>query len=101
MRTKDEIESILTSCPFPEEKKIGSYFILLNQAPEKGLVDETLKKTFPNEEFIITNNCVYIFYTLGAGKAKLGINWFEKKLKVKAIGRNYRTMAKLIEMATV
>lgn len=48
----------------------------------------------------ITNTCIYIFYALGAGKAKLGVNWFEKKLNVKATARNYRTMAKLLELTT-
>ncbi len=98
VRSKDDIKTILEACPFPKEKKIESYYIMLNEAPKKNLVVEVSQQTFPNEEFIITNNCVYIFYTLGAGKAKLGINWFEKKLKVKATARNYRTMVKLLSL---
>ncbi len=98
VRSKEEVKAILDDCPFSEEKKVVSYFIMLSETPEKNLIDETAKQIFPNEEFVITNNCIYIFYALGAGKAKLGINWFEKKLKVKATARNYRTMAKLIEM---
>ena len=100
VRSKEEIKAILDDCPFPEEKKVVSYFIMLSETPKKDLIDETSKQILPNEEFVITNNCVYIFYALGAGKAKLGINWFEKKLKVKATARNYRTMAKLIDMST-
>jgi len=95
---KDEIKAILDNCPFPEEKEVESYFILLSEIPEKDLIDEISQQAFSNEEFIITNSCVYIFYTLGAGKAKLGINWFEKKLKVKATARNYRTMVKLLSL---
>ena len=99
IRTKDEIEIILDNCPFPEEKKIESYYIMLSEAPDKNLANETSQQKFANEEFSITNNGVYIFYTLGAGKAKLGINWFEKKLKVKATARNYRTMVKLLSLS--
>ena len=101
VKSKEEIKAILDNCPFPEEKKGVSYFIMLSEIPEKDLIDETSKQIFPEEEFIITKNCIYIFYALGAGKAKLGVNWFEKKLKVKATARNYRTMAKLLEMTIV
>jgi uncharacterized protein (DUF1697 family) len=99
VRSKEEINDILDNCPFEEEKKVASYFIMLSEVPDKDLKDEILVQIFPNEEFIITNKCVYIFYALGAGKAKLGINWFEKKLKVKATARNYRTMTKLLSLS--
>jgi len=99
VRSKEEIETILDACPFPEEKKIASYFIMLSEAPEKNLIEEISKEILKGEEFIITKNCIYIFYALGAGKAKLGVNWFEKKLKVKATARNYRTMVKLLSLS--
>jgi len=99
VRTRDELSTIFNNCPFPEEKKVESYFIMLNEAPEKELIDEISQQIFPNEEFVTTNESVYIFYSLGAGKAKLGVNWFEKKLKVKATARNYRTMVKLLAMS--
>jgi uncharacterized protein (DUF1697 family) len=50
-------------------------------------------------EFHIEADCVYIYYSEGAGKTKRGNNFFEKTLKVKATARNYRTMAKLLAMA--
>ncbi|MDN3491203.1 DUF1697 domain-containing protein [Winogradskyella bathintestinalis] len=95
IRTPLVLESILNNCPFSEEKKTNSYFIILKQPPEATLIEAIAKQNFPNEEFIITENCVYIYYSLGAGKAKLGVNWFEKKLKVIATARNYKTMIKL------
>ena len=98
VKSKEEIKTIIDNCPFPEEKKIASYFILLSQIPEKDLIDEISEYKALNEEFIIANNCVYIYYAFGAGKAKLGVNWFEKKLKVKATARNYRTMLKLLSL---
>lgn len=98
--TKLKLDTILINCPFSEEKKVNSYFIILSEVPKKDFVDEIYKQSFPNEEFIITENCIYIFYPFGAGKAKLGVNWFEKQLKVKATARNYRTMAKLLQMSS-
>ncbi|WP_179004655.1 DUF1697 domain-containing protein [Winogradskyella forsetii] len=100
VKTRTELDLIFKHCPFPEAQKVESYFIVLSQKPNKDLVDDIAQKVYPNEEFVITNECVYIYYVLGAGKAKLGVNWFENRLKVKATARNFRTMAKLLEMTT-
>ncbi len=99
VKTVDQIQQIITHSPFSEEKLLKSYFILLKTEPERDHVLEIQKMSTPDEEFLITSNVVYIFYALGAGKAKLSNNWFEKKLNVKATARNYRTMAKLLELA--
>ncbi len=75
-----EIKSILYNCPFSEEKKQKSYFILLKSKPTTETVLETSKSSSQKEEFVITNSCIYIYYDLGAGKAKLGTNFFERKM---------------------
>lgn len=100
VKTSEEIASILKDCPFSEEKRAKSYFVLLHSNPEAQAAAEIRELSSTAEEFKITNPCVYIYYAVGAGKAKLGNNWFEKKLKVKATSRNYRTMAKLLDMTT-
>jgi len=95
-----EIKSVFNNCPFSEEKKEKSYFILLKSRPTNEVILETIKLSSLNEEFVITGFCVYIYYSLGAGKSKLGINFFERKLKVKGTSRNFRTMKKLLEMSS-
>ncbi len=99
VKTALEIKGILDNCPFAEEKKAKSYFILLQSPPDILVVEEIQKRSTPEEEFTITPNCVYIHYAVGAGKAKLGNNWFEKKLGVSATSRNYRTLTKVLELA--
>lgn len=101
LKTKAELEIILNNCPFNQDKKESSYFIMFKEVPKKELIAEISNQSFPNEEFIITENCIYIFYALGAGKAKLGVNWFENKLNVKATARNYRTMLKLLSLSDI
>ena len=100
VKTASEINSILDDCPFPQEKKEKSYFVLLQSVPSFSTISETKKINYPNEEFVITNSCVYLFSELGAAKAKLSTNLFERKLKVKATARNYNTMVKLLSMAS-
>jgi len=100
VKTPSEIKSILDDCPFPQEKKEKSYFVLLQSVPSSSTISEIEKVSYPNEEFIITNSCVYLYSELGAAKAKLSTNFFERKLKVKATARNYNTMVKLLSLAT-
>ena len=94
-----EVETILAACPFSEEKKIASYFTLFNQSPSKDLMKEVSNLIYPNEEFVITENCVYFFSEKGYNEIKCNNNFFEKKLRVLATTRNYRTLVKLLELA--
>ncbi len=99
VKTISEIEIILTSCPFSEEQKAASYFTLLNKAPSNDLANEVSMLIYPHEEFVITQNCVYFFSEKSYSDAKCNNNFFEKKLKVTATTRNYRTLVKLLELA--
>jgi uncharacterized protein (DUF1697 family) len=94
-----ELSKIASKCPFSDEKCKKSYFILLEESPLRENIELTNGFSNSDEEFYITNDCIYIYYAVGAGKAKMGINFFEKKLKVIATARNYRTMTKLLTLA--
>ncbi|HPE84122.1 MAG TPA: DUF1697 domain-containing protein [Aequorivita sp.] len=99
VKTADAIEKILKDCPFEEAKKAEAYFMLLATPPKKELMEAVSEISYPNEEFMLTPDCVYIHFGNGYGNAKLNNNFFEKKLEVAATTRNYRTLAKLVEMA--
>jgi len=96
----EDLQKIFDNCPFSEERKANSYFMMLYAAPEKDLVIEVSKLSYANETFIITNNVIYFYYSLGFGKAKCNTNFFERKLKVTATARNYKTMVKLLSLHT-
>ena len=102
VKTRTEIKKILDSNPYNDPEDLASnkiYFILLQELPQKEDIETTSTIVFENEKFIITPECVFIRYDLGAGKAKCGINFFESKLKVATTSRNYRTMMKLLELS--
>ncbi len=98
VRTPVNIQNILVACPFSEDKRINSYFTLLHSTPDNTLIAETCLTSYPNEEFHITDNCVYFFSSTGYGNAKCNNNFFERKLKVTATTRNYKTMVKLLSL---
>ncbi|AUP80200.1 DUF1697 domain-containing protein [Flavivirga eckloniae] len=100
VKTPKELQQVFDECPFPEEKKTNSYFTLLYSIPDTALVKEAAEMSYPNEEFVITNNCIYFYCSIGYGKAKYNNNFFERKLKTTSTARNYKTMVKLLEMTS-
>lgn len=99
IQTREMFQNIFDACPFPEEKKVRSYFMLLYDVPTLEVVKETLKISCRNEAFIITDFCVYFYSTVGYGKSKYNNNFFERTLKVTATTRNFKTMVKLLAMS--
>ena len=101
LKNTEGLLQIFDDCPFPEEKKVNSYFTMLYTVPDKNLVEDVSQISYPNEEFIITESCIYFYCSIGYGNAKFNSNFFERKLKTTATARNYKTMVKLIAMSSV
>ncbi|WP_435315278.1 DUF1697 domain-containing protein [Cellulophaga fucicola] len=93
------LQTIFKNNPFTAEEEKETYFVLLKSAPNTVLISEVNKGTYATEKFVITNSCIYLRCLNGAGKAKCNNNFFERKLKVQATTRNYKTMVKLIEIS--
>lgn len=98
VKSQQELKSIFDNCPFSEDKKKNSYFMIFLESPKEELIKEMSLIKYPNEEFYMTKNCIYFYCSLGYGRTKFNSNFFERKLKVSATARNYKTMVKLIEM---
>ena len=97
--TGSKIEAILLANPYvnrTEERNV--YFVLLKQSPAKDVIEAFNQLDFVNEDFHITDACVYLCCKKGYGNAKLNNNFVERKLKVQATTRNLRTLNKLVEM---
>lgn len=95
----NEIKEILEANPFAEKEEENKlYYVLLKKAPEKDLVAQFEEVNYPNEDFQVTEKCVYLMCKKGYGNAKLNNNLIEQKLKVEATTRNHKTMQKLLEM---
>lgn len=99
-KSRDELQVIFDACPFSGAKKEDSYFILLSDIPKQSLVEIVTDITFENEEFVIIKDCIYVHASLGYRNSKFNMNWFEKKLKIKATSRNYKTMVKLLSLSS-
>jgi len=98
-KTRKELQIIFDTCPFSEKKKENSYFVMLSDIPNVELLSLVSDITYENEEFVIMNDCIYFHSSVGYGRTKFNMNLFEKKLKVKATSRNFKTMVKLLSLS--
>lgn len=96
IRTVEEWKRVIEQNPYPVNEEKLLYFTFLNQTPEN--TDIQINGT-KDDEFTIAEDVVYLYCLGGYGKTKLSNNLFERKLKVTASSRNYKTTMKLLELA--
>jgi uncharacterized protein (DUF1697 family) len=95
-----KLKIIINNAVFSNVENANSYFVFLKNNPSEIFIENLKSETYENESFVITDACIYLSCTKGYGKAKCNNNFFEKKLKVQATTRNYKTMQKLLEMSS-
>lgn len=101
IRTPEEITQIIENNPFMDDESkdpTRTYFTILSGTPEAELVSKVQEKKYASEEVVFGEHVIYFHSPLGYGDAKMNNNFFEKKLKVSATTRNWKTLNKLIEM---
>jgi uncharacterized protein (DUF1697 family) len=98
--TRQGLKRIFDNCPFSEEKKKASYFMMLHEKPEDDIVKVASEKVYDGEEYEIIDDCIYYYCQKGFGQAKFNANFFERKLNTFATARNYNTMVKLLSLST-
>ena len=94
-------EKAAAANPFPaaeaEPKTLHLYFLAATpQNPDLSLLD-SLKKD--NEQYQLTDNVFYLYAPDGIGRSKMAER-VEKALGVAATARNWRTVGKIIAMAS-
>ena len=98
VKTDAEFKAIYAACPFQNEEKEKSYFMMLDGIPDASDLTEISKLEYNGEKVNITKNCIYFYSANGYGRTKFNSNFFERRLKVNASARNHKTMLKLLVM---
>ncbi len=99
--TPEYLNKVINESPYLKDKnreKSKMYFAFLYSNPTTENIDKLSQHTFEGEEIIIQDTMTYLYYEVGAGRAKLSNNFIESKLKLTSSARNYNTVVKLIEM---
>jgi uncharacterized protein (DUF1697 family) len=99
--TQSKIEEAIIGNPFNSSKidfsKVSVTF--LDTVPKNNSIENIENFQGKNEEFVISENVIYLYCPDGFGKTKLRNNFFEKKMKVTATSRNWKTTNKLLEIS--
>ncbi len=95
-RTITEWKKTIAKNPYPTENHKILAFAFLSEIPKVTSIEVNGTK---DDEYTIIDDVVYIYCPGGFGNSKLSNNLFERKLKVIATTRNYRTTMKLLELA--
>ena len=101
IRTDEELRSIVANNPFVKEPnieldKLHVTFMLDIPDPSTVLLLDVKKEE--NEKFLIISKEVYLYCPNGYGNTKLTNGMFEKKLKVFATTRNWKTINSIVEI---
>jgi len=103
IRTKEELEKILSQNPFTKEKSIDLkklHVTFLSETPDREKVVQIEEVDFSPDQFIIKGKEIYLHIPNSYGETKLSNKFFENKLKVSATTRNWNTVNKLLELAS-
>lgn len=99
--TPDDLKSVIAKNPFAGEKieEPQPYVAFLSQEPTTENISVLKSIDFQNDRFVIVDQSMYLHYADSAGKTKLSNAIIEKKLKLTATSRNWKTIKKLIELS--
>jgi uncharacterized protein (DUF1697 family) len=101
LRDAKQWRTIVFDNPFPTEARSDParlLFMALTGTPEKGSIRK-LEMAIPGgEKFVCRGNALYIFYPNGTSKSKLSVQLINRHLGVRATGRNWNTVLKLLAL---
>lgn len=102
IRTSEEWEIAIKTNPFlPKETNTDKLFItFLSESPSPDLKEELSSMDFLPDQLEIIDTCVYLRCERKYHETKMTHSLIERKLKVKATARNWKTIMKLKEMST-
>lgn len=101
--TQSELESIITSNPYVNDKsKDPSFFHItfLSDWPIEQNIEQLTPIDLKKDNYKIIDKVIYLFCPDGYSNSKLTNNLFEKKLKVTATTRNWKTANELLKLTS-
>jgi len=99
IKRKDEIENVIQNNPFADKDLSSVHVTFLSDFPDTLPLDDINHIKDVSEEFLIKGKEIYLYCPNGYGKSRLINNLFERKLKVSATTRNWKTVNALFEIA--
>lgn len=100
VRTRDELAATVAGNPYAgvEDDPTRVHAVFLADHPADERVAELETERFRPDTFWVSERVVYVHYPGGAGRSKLTIDYFERRLATTATARNWNTVTKLLAL---
>lgn len=100
IRNREDLKKIIDDFPIKGNIELNRLFVtFMKIKPENIAFDEIEKLKAPGDEVIFKDMEIYLYVPAGYGKSRLDNNTLERKLKVKATTRNWKTIHMLFELS--
>lgn len=98
--TPEKLNRIIKALPFKNIDTSKLSVTFLADKCSNPPINQILEKKSNSELIHIAEEAVYIYCPEGYGRTKLSNNFLEKKLNIDATTRNWKTVNRLLELAT-
>ncbi len=101
--SQEYLITAISKNPFTDSRYHGDqqiYLTFLADMPSNDNMKRLEGVNYPSEEYHVDGKVIYFFSANGYGRAKMNNNFFENKLKTQATTRNWKTVNKLVELAS-
>ena len=102
LRTGQDMKESIASNPFLQEKDADVeklHLTFLKETPSPEALEKIKMFQYLPDHYEIIGNDVFVFCENGYGRTKITNDFFERKLKVPATTRNWKTVMKLLELS--
>lgn len=101
-RTAGELQEVVRANPFADTGAETDRLLVLFLAdlPDPAHVEALDPNRSPGDEFAVLGREVYLHCPNGVARSKLTTSYFDSKLSTISTARNWRTVGKLLELAT-
>jgi uncharacterized protein (DUF1697 family) len=102
LRTPAELAGLAKANRFYDARADVSklHVVFLDRKPAKAAIAKLDPDRSPPDEFDVAGTEIFLRFPNGYGRTKLGGEYFERVLGVRATARNWRTVTKLLELAS-
>ena len=101
LRTPDELRASVAANPFTSDGDRPRVLVTyLSDVPAADDAARLEADRFLPDRFELIGGELYGYYANGAGRSKMTLDYFEKRLHVRGTARNLNTVAKLIELSS-
>lgn len=98
----EELQSVLANNPYiadPSKDDNFMHVTFLSALPDTVALTKLNEIHYPGEEFLVLDRAIYLYCPNGYGRTKFNNSFFEKKLKLAATTRNWKTAKELLIIA--